>query len=270
MTLAERIKACRAAAGLSQEKVAEAVGVSRQAVAKWESGQSAPGMENLFKLAELFGTTADLLLCPEKPSAREGEEQLNEAGVAARLFALQKEEEARVRAQRRARRKQNLLLAAAALAVYALFYVVLRLSFDSPQGRPLLGWLFAAGDSQSYLLGWLCRTGLWWACAALGILLALFGKRRCAAVTAAGFAAGFLLGELFGPNPQGAFTGSTHYGWAIWGGVFLLSLAMGCALEVMANRGCPLRSRAGAVWAGVFLLGAAGVVILVCLGKSQV
>ena len=43
MTLAERIKARRAAAGLSQEKVAEAVGVSRQAVAKWESGQSAPG-----------------------------------------------------------------------------------------------------------------------------------------------------------------------------------------------------------------------------------
>ena len=42
MTLGERIKACRQHAGMSQEKVAELVGISRQAVTKWESDQSAP------------------------------------------------------------------------------------------------------------------------------------------------------------------------------------------------------------------------------------
>ena len=43
MTLGEGIKARRQQAGLSQEKLAELVGVSRQAVAKWESGRSASG-----------------------------------------------------------------------------------------------------------------------------------------------------------------------------------------------------------------------------------
>lgn len=40
MSLGERIKALRRRAGLSQEQVAEQVGVSRQAVAKWEAGGS--------------------------------------------------------------------------------------------------------------------------------------------------------------------------------------------------------------------------------------
>ena len=66
MTLGERIKTCRQKVGMSQEKVAELVGVSRQAVTKWEANQSAPNTENLFKLAEIFGTTVDMLLESEK------------------------------------------------------------------------------------------------------------------------------------------------------------------------------------------------------------
>ena len=62
MSLGERIKEQRKNSGLSQEKVAEFVGVSRQAVTKWEANQSAPSTENLFKLAEIFGTTVDMLL----------------------------------------------------------------------------------------------------------------------------------------------------------------------------------------------------------------
>ena len=62
MSLGERIKEQRKKSGLSQERVAELVGVSRQSVTKWESGQSAPSTENLFKLAEIFGTTVDMLL----------------------------------------------------------------------------------------------------------------------------------------------------------------------------------------------------------------
>ena len=74
MALGEKIKACRQRAGMSQEKVAELVGVSRQAVTKWEVNQSAPNTENLFKLAEIFGTTVDMLLASEdenKPSPAE-------------------------------------------------------------------------------------------------------------------------------------------------------------------------------------------------------
>ena len=62
----KKIKACRQNAGMSQEKVAELVGVSRQAVTKREANQSAPNTENLFKLAEILGTTVDLLLASQE------------------------------------------------------------------------------------------------------------------------------------------------------------------------------------------------------------
>ena len=55
MTLGERIKEHRKRIGFSQEKIAELVGTSRQAVTKWEANQSIPCMENLITLAEIFG-----------------------------------------------------------------------------------------------------------------------------------------------------------------------------------------------------------------------
>lgn len=52
--------------GLSQEKVAEYIGVSRQAVTKWENNISRPSSDNLFKLAQLFGISVDVLLNNER------------------------------------------------------------------------------------------------------------------------------------------------------------------------------------------------------------
>lgn len=48
--------------GLSQEKVAEYIGISRQAVTKWETGASRPSTENLVKLSELLGIDVECLL----------------------------------------------------------------------------------------------------------------------------------------------------------------------------------------------------------------
>ena len=76
MALGERIKKCRQNAGVSQEKVAELVGVSRQAVTKWETNQSAPNTENLFKLAEIFGTTVDMLLDSNDSNKQSSAEQI--------------------------------------------------------------------------------------------------------------------------------------------------------------------------------------------------
>ena len=67
-TLGQRIREHRRRAGMSQEALARQLDVSRQAVTKWESGQSAPSTENLFRLAELFHTTVDLLLPPGEAS----------------------------------------------------------------------------------------------------------------------------------------------------------------------------------------------------------
>ena len=47
---------------MTQEFVAEALGVSRQTVSKWERGLSDPSTTNLMALAKLFGTTAEELL----------------------------------------------------------------------------------------------------------------------------------------------------------------------------------------------------------------
>ena len=61
MTLGERIQALRRDRGMSQEDLAEALGVSRQAVSKWEKSLSYPDTGNLLSLAELFGVSADEL-----------------------------------------------------------------------------------------------------------------------------------------------------------------------------------------------------------------
>ena len=57
MTLGERIQALRRERGMSQEDLAEALDISRQAVSKWEKGLSYPDTGNLLALAELFGVT---------------------------------------------------------------------------------------------------------------------------------------------------------------------------------------------------------------------
>ncbi len=62
MTLGEKLQALRQEKNLSQEQLAERLEVSRQAVGKWESGQSRPDMDKLVVLAELFGVSTDYLL----------------------------------------------------------------------------------------------------------------------------------------------------------------------------------------------------------------
>ena len=48
--------------GYSQEEVAEKIGISRQAYAKWEKGETVPDVERCQKLAELYGVTIDSLI----------------------------------------------------------------------------------------------------------------------------------------------------------------------------------------------------------------
>ena len=59
MSFGEILKEYRKAKGLSQEKVAEFVGVSRQAVTKWESNQSFPSTENLMALSSILSVSLD-------------------------------------------------------------------------------------------------------------------------------------------------------------------------------------------------------------------
>lgn len=60
--LSENIFRCRRSMGLSQEQLAERIGVSRQTVSKWEGGQSTPDVEKLIAMADCFGITVDTLI----------------------------------------------------------------------------------------------------------------------------------------------------------------------------------------------------------------
>ena len=61
-TLGEKLRENRVRCKMSQEFVAEAVGVSRQAVSKWENGISDPSTSNLIALAKLYGLSAEEFL----------------------------------------------------------------------------------------------------------------------------------------------------------------------------------------------------------------
>lgn len=52
----------RRKAGLSQEKLGEKIGVSRQAISNWETGSVVPDMVNIIKLSEFFGVNVDYLI----------------------------------------------------------------------------------------------------------------------------------------------------------------------------------------------------------------
>lgn len=62
MTTGEKIQALRKARGWSQEELASQIGVSRQAVSRWESDSTKPEAEKLLALSDTFGVSTDYLL----------------------------------------------------------------------------------------------------------------------------------------------------------------------------------------------------------------
>lgn len=78
VSISQNIKQKRTERKLSQEYIAEQLGVSRQAVSKWETGQSEPTAKNLVELAQLLGVTVSELVEPEKISpAVASDEKMN-------------------------------------------------------------------------------------------------------------------------------------------------------------------------------------------------
>ena len=65
MTFGEKLQLLRKRQGLSQEKLAEQLDVSRQAISKWELGESLPDTENVVQLGKLFDVSIDYLLKDE-------------------------------------------------------------------------------------------------------------------------------------------------------------------------------------------------------------
>ncbi len=94
--------------GFTQETFAQEIGVSRQSVYKWESGQSYPEVEKLLKIARTFGVTVDDMLNDEMEVGRNGE-MMTLADYLAEEERLKKEAEEKKarRAAARAKREEK-------------------------------------------------------------------------------------------------------------------------------------------------------------------
>ena len=120
MTLGNRIASLRKAAGLSQEALAAKLGVSRQAIGKWEADASLPGLDNLHQLAKELGVTIDALLAGGgKPGAPAGSGE--KTAPALSLEAIQAMLDAQDKTRQKRQKRTALRLGVpAALAVAAL------------------------------------------------------------------------------------------------------------------------------------------------------
>lgn len=115
--IAQRLAGMRREQGYSQEELAEQLGLSRQAVSKWERAESSPDTGNLIALAKLYGVTIDELLCvdedieddvlfEEQDKDKAAERQAQEAAVRANEAAVRAAQAAVAAAQARATAEQ--------------------------------------------------------------------------------------------------------------------------------------------------------------------
>ena len=68
--IGNKIQSCRKRAGLSQEALARELGISRQAVSRWETGEAIPDTEKVIQLSRLFQVSTDYLLLDEMEEAQ--------------------------------------------------------------------------------------------------------------------------------------------------------------------------------------------------------
>lgn len=81
MNIAGRIQSLRKNKGISQEELADKVGVSRQAVSKWESEQSVPDLERVIIMSEYFGVTTDYILKGMEPRKQSENKNFNTSQI---------------------------------------------------------------------------------------------------------------------------------------------------------------------------------------------
>lgn len=84
MNIADRIQTLRKSKGISQEQLADQIGVSRQAVSKWESEQSTPDLEKVILMSDFFDVTTDYILKGIEPVSGDEKNEKPDA----RIFSI--------------------------------------------------------------------------------------------------------------------------------------------------------------------------------------
>lgn len=91
MQFREKLVQLRKGNDLSQEQLAEILGVSRQAISRWEAGDTTPDITNLLGICMYFGVSSDYLICEDyqpdvEPAATQPQVDAKQAGRARRKF----------------------------------------------------------------------------------------------------------------------------------------------------------------------------------------
>lgn len=130
-------------------------------------------------------------------------------------------------------KKRNIINTSVIIIGYLAIYFVGRIIWCDINESNLIGWIFIVKPSgeHSYLYGWLLSSGLFWYALVISSLPSLWGKFKFSVITIVGFIVGIITGMIFGPYPQGANIGQDHYGWAIWGVIYLLSIVIGVIIQ---------------------------------------
>ena len=131
MTLGERIQELRKKSGLSQEGLGERLGVSRQAISKWESDVTVPEVDKLIAASRLFGVSVGVLLGveeakpPQSAPARERELSQRELALVETIVNryLEQREQVQPEVEERPHRWRWIAIGAAALLLIAWFTV---------------------------------------------------------------------------------------------------------------------------------------------------
>ena len=244
MTIGEKIRQRRREKGLTQDALANALEISRQAVAKWESGQSAPATENLLKLAALLEVPLEELAGPKEqpPSALEE--------YARRQLEQERKRQA-AKAALWAELKGTGAIAAGYLAVYLVCLAV-----------------FYLAGIKSCVWGWMRSCHVLPATCLVHLAFGLLGRRRAGRALFAGTLAAIPLANAAGLAVMERTLTGRNYGWMFYLAVVFACLAAGCLWELLAPKAKagPVSRRRGA--AGAALAAALSLLFLACVFLS--
>ena len=134
MTIGTKIQKLRKQHGLSQEQLAETLGVSRQAVSKWEAEQSVPDVDKIVLICDYFGVTTDYILRNEELPKTEQEHEPQFDNLVQNKYNISENEE---------KKKKSALLLAVAIMLY-IISVVPPILIDDAVGPALMFVMVAA------------------------------------------------------------------------------------------------------------------------------
>lgn len=114
MNLSEKILKMRKINGFSQDELADKLGITRQSISKWESGQATPELDKILALSEIFDVSTDYLLQPNETD-----------DLKMKTTRLEKQQQEIMQQQRKQQNRQFLIISSfIALLVFLSVYFV--------------------------------------------------------------------------------------------------------------------------------------------------